>query len=122
MTVRNSKQSVEEASELILETTIRIPTHNYHSNWVVASYRYNVLLGMPWHVVNNPKTDYLNRIVKVDDDVLPLVPKEKRKTSNVQLVNIGVKKFRNLLKRKCARNDFEVFQVVQPNTFKVNEE
>lgn len=121
MTVRHSKkQLVKEASVLILKGTLRIGTHNYRSNWVVASRRYDVLLGMPWHVANNPKTDYRKRIVKVNENVLPLVSDEKRKTGEVKVMNIGFKKFRKFIKEK-ARNYYEVFQIVQSNTFKVNE-
>ncbi len=34
---------------------LRFGTHVYTSNWVVARCRYDVLLGLPWHVANNPK-------------------------------------------------------------------
>lgn len=58
VTERNAKkQSVEDASESILELTVIIRTLTYLSNWAVEICRYDVLLGMPWHICNDPTTD-----------------------------------------------------------------
>ncbi len=64
--------TVEKASEVILGAELCIGTHAYTSNWVAASFIYDVLLGMPWHVAINPKIEYSKRIVKVDSENLPL--------------------------------------------------
>ncbi len=45
--MHSEDNTVEEASEVILGEELRIGTHVYTSNWVVASCRYDVLLGMP---------------------------------------------------------------------------
>lgn len=37
----------EKLSELILSGTLKLGVHKYNSNWVVASARYDVQLGMP---------------------------------------------------------------------------
>jgi len=117
--VRHSKrETVEEASEIILGGTVRIGTHVFKSNWVVASCRYDVLLGMPWHVAHNPKIDYSRRIVKVGADILPLETTLDLKEDKVQVMNLGVKKFRRMLKTKSSREDFKMFQLVQVNAMK----
>ncbi len=46
--VMHSNDNTEEkASEVIPGAELRIGTHVYTSNWVVASCRYDVLLGIP---------------------------------------------------------------------------
>ena len=52
------KGTKEEASEVILNGTLRLGAHTYNSNWIVTNCRYDVLLGMPWHVARNPSIDY----------------------------------------------------------------
>lgn len=48
VTMRISKKDfVEETSKLIFEGTLRIVTHTYESNWVVASCIYDIRIGMP---------------------------------------------------------------------------
>ena len=109
--VRHSKHnSVERSSEVIVGATLVINGHVYKSNWLVANCRYDVLLGMPWHVSSNPDTNYKHRIVKVGSHVLhPIVtlPKEK-----VEVQSISVKKFRSLLSSKRNKDDTQIFQLV----------
>ena len=83
--------------------------HRYCSNWAVAESRYDVLLGMPWHVHCNPKVDYTSREVVVADEILPL---DSAVQKSVSISNIGVKKFRSLLRKKGHQKDFEVYQLV----------
>ena len=48
VTVQNSQKGTrEEASEVILNGTLRLGAHTYNSNWIVDNCRYDVLLGMP---------------------------------------------------------------------------
>ena len=90
--VRHSEdKTVEQASEVILEGTIRIGTHVYTSNWVIARCRYDVILGMLWHVANNPEIDYSRMVVKVNSEDLPLACSGNRKIRKVQVMNLGVK-------------------------------
>ncbi len=60
--MHSEDNTVETASEVLLGAELRIGTHVYSSNWVVESCRYDVLLGMPWHVANNPKIEYSKQI------------------------------------------------------------
>ena len=66
--------NTEEASELVLNGTLKLGSHEYTSNWLVGSSRCDVLLGMPWQVANNPEIDYTNRVVKIGSDVLSVFP------------------------------------------------
>ena len=68
----SQKDTPEESVELIISGTLRLVTHVYKSNWVVASGRYEVLLGMPWHVAHNPRIDYVQRVVQVGGDEIPV--------------------------------------------------
>ena len=64
------------------------------------------LLGMPWHVSHNPSTDYEQRVVKVGTDVIPAFQKNE---DNVQVMNLGLKKFRRMFKNNMKK--VELFQV-----------
>ena len=83
----------------------------------MGSSRYDVLLGMPWHVANNPEIDYTNRVVKVGSDVFPVYFHEEKSVPRVDVTNLGIKSFRRMFKRKGNRNDFQVFQVVEVSSF-----
>ena len=115
--VNHSKdKSSETSSHVVLNGTLKIGSHTYTSNWVLVDCRYDVLLGMPWHVANNPQIDYKKRIVKVNGDEIlidceesggcGLVSEEK-----VTVTNLGVKKFRQMLRKKSP-DKFQVFQLV----------
>jgi len=114
--VKHSKEELNEtASHVVINETLQIGSHAYTSNWVVAECRYEVLLGMPWHVANKPKIDYVKRFVEVDGDVIKFDKKIfVRKCSvrnHVRVTNLSVKKFRQMLKKKSSE-DFQVFQVM----------
>ena len=53
----SQRDTSEEFEELIISGTFKLVTHVYTSNCVVASGRYDVLLGMPWHVAHTPRID-----------------------------------------------------------------
>ncbi len=66
----------------------------FKSNWLVANCRYDVLLGMPWHVTFNPSIDYQKRMVSVENDSLPnAVAKEE---TEMKITNLSAKKFKNM--------------------------
>ena len=90
----SNKESNETATKLILGATLQIGDHSYRSNWLVANCRYDVLLGMPWHVENNPLVDY------------------NKKTFSLQpkIGNIGLKSFRKKVSR--SSQNAEVFNLV----------
>lgn len=111
--VNHSKKGTkEDASEVILNGTLNLGNHTYTSHWVVADSRYDVLLGMPWHVANNPSIDYENRTVQIGDDAIPVDSTEEDEPK-VQVTNMSVKKFRRLMKKKSRSGDFQVYQVIQ---------
>ena len=58
MVQHSNKDSKERASQIVLNGTLKIGNHSYKSNWVVSNCRYDVVLGMPWHVAHNPNIDY----------------------------------------------------------------
>ena len=110
------KDTSEESEELIISGTLKLGTHVYTYNWVVASGRYDVLLGMPWHVAHNPRIDYVQRIVQVDGDEIPVDSFADERVSKIQVTNLSVKKFRRLLRTRSKSNDFQLFQAFQVNT------
>lgn len=62
MWIRNSKAGTRERSGLSLENGhIAIQDHSYSSGWVVGDSRYDVTLGMPWHVQNKVVPKYEKR-------------------------------------------------------------
>lgn len=111
----SKKDSTEHAHQLILNGTLCIGSHYYVSNWAVADCRYDVLLGMPWHKEMRPVVDYAIPSVVVDGEPLPQASRKGSVAENVQVTNLGVKKFRSLLRKKREKKDFSVFQLVQAN-------
>lgn len=59
------QDNLDKSSEIVLDGTLSIGLHSYKSNWIVAKCRYDVLLGMPWHVTNNLSIDYTGWVVRV---------------------------------------------------------
>ena len=119
MVQHSAKDANERSSQVVLEGTLKIGNHNYSSNWVVADCRYDVLLGMPWHVAHKPIIDYENGIVKVNDQKLP--SKNVKKTDNLEsmeITNLSVKKFRRMLRK--GDKYLQIYQVVQKNHTKSN--
>ena len=103
----SQKETKEEASEVILNGTLRLGAHTYTSSWIVANCRYDVLLGMPWHVAHNPSIDYEKRIFKVGPHVIPALRKNCEK---LQVTNLGVKSFRKMVRKNMKK--VELFQVM----------
>lgn len=109
----NSK-TTEKASEIVLETEVEIGPLKYRSNWIVADCRYDILLGMPWHVHCKPSIDYETGELKTGNVILP-THKDSSRTIKVQ--NIVVKKFRSLLRKKKRNSaDFIVFRLTSVNS------
>lgn len=71
--------------------TLTIKLSTCTSNWMLADCRYNVLLGIPSHVANNPAVDYVIRVVQArDEDILvdqksPLVVNRRVTVTSVRL-------------------------------------
>ena len=108
----SKKGSHEEATQVVVDGVLNMGSHKYRSNWAVADCRYDVLLGMPWHVRHNPDIDYEARSIPVNLDPLPVANEDKNEP---RICNIGVKKFRSLLRKKGQREDFQVFHLVEAN-------
>lgn len=105
----SNRNSVEHSSEIVVDAEIEIGPHKYRSNWVVSDCRYDVLLGMPWHQDTCPKMDYETGELKIGNSVLPL---HRDPSRDVTISNLGVKKFRSLLrKKKNKTNEIMIFQV-----------
>lgn len=110
--VRHSnKDFVKAPTEIILGATLTVGKHVYNSNWLIADFRCDLLLGMTWHVANNTFTNYKLRTVKANSDWLTTNRTEKK--SNVQVMSLSVNKFRNMQKKKCECAGIQVFQLFQ---------
>lgn len=81
---------MEKASDVVLGAVLRIDTHSYGSDGVVANCRYDVLLEMPWHVANSPQIYYVSRTVKADNKILPLRLGDKHDPDTADVVSMGV--------------------------------
>lgn len=117
----SKKDTTEVATQIILQGKLRIGGHVYVSNWAVADCRYDVLLGMPWHVEVQPEVDYSGPNVVVQGEVLPKLPQQDC-GHNIKVTNLGVKKFRSLLRKKAGCNSFRVYQLVETNNLFMSEE
>ena len=117
--IQHSKKGLgERASEMILNGKLQIGSHIYNSNFLVGDCRYDVLLGMPWHVANNVKSDYPNHRVLVGKEYIYGITDsykshsqtERCEVDEVTVSNISVKKFRKILRKRSKR--IEVYQVI----------
>ncbi len=88
---------------------MKIGNHFYNSNWIVANCRYDVPLGMPWHVTFNPSIDYKKKVVSVGREFLSEV---EARNNMIEVTNLSVKKLKNMCRKKKA--EIEGFQLV-PN-------
>lgn len=102
----------KRSSELVQNWTLSIVSHSYTSNKTVAKYRHNVLLGMLWHVSNNPRIGYARRVMRVKKDDLSLEGCRHGTDANMCKVSyMRVKSFRKII-RKGLLGNVRVFQVV----------
>lgn len=90
----SNKEAIEKASEIVLNTEIHIGGHKYKSNWVVAYCRYDIMLGIPWHVENRPRIEYEAGNLWIGDVELPST---KEASIFIAVQNLEVKKLSSLL-------------------------
>ena len=63
---------MEEEFEFIREAELRLGTHFCNSNWVVANFGYDVLLGIPWHGSKSPDIDCVDMTLNENGDFIPV--------------------------------------------------
>ena len=105
----SKKKSQEVSNKVVVNAAIQIGSHAYSSNWAVVDTRYDVLLGTPWHTSELPSVDYEGPSVSVNGEELPL---HEDNSAPVRIHNLGVKKFRSLLRKRKNDPDFQVFGLV----------
>lgn len=105
----SDKETTQRSNIVVLNATLNIDSHLYTSNWVVANSRYDVILGIPWHVTYNPIINYTKHTVSVNGSSLPTVRDNNDKP---RISNISVKRFRSLIRASKKRDDVTIFQLV----------
>lgn len=115
--IHSKKESREVATQVVMGTGIRIGTQSYRSNWAVADCRYDVLLGMTWNKDTAPKVSYEEPTVCIGEEILPIRSADDEH-QRVKITNLGVKKFRSLLRKRQGRDDFAVFHVSEAKQMK----
>jgi Retroviral aspartyl protease len=71
--VNNSCEGqTEEVYKVVLNGNLTLGNHRYTSNFVVASCRYDIILGMPWHVTHEQKISYAPPVARVADKCVPV--------------------------------------------------
>lgn len=112
--IKNSyEHSSETTNMVVLDAVLQIWKHQYRPNWAVVNCRYDVILGTPWNEDIQVITDYNKKSLTVNVRFIP-VPKSLNQES--KMTNIGVKKFRSLIRKNAHKTDFQVFQVSELNT------
>ena len=84
---------------------------SYKLNWPASNCLYDLLLGKPWHVANNPEIKYKKRVISVDGKNINKSNIES--CGNVEVIKMSVKEFRKLLKEK--RSNIQAYQIVSKN-------
>ena len=105
----SNRQNTEMATQIVVNARLSCGEHVYRSNFTVANCRYDVLLGMSWHVDCKPRIKYEVPQVAVADQCLPM---KKDEQCTPTITNMGVKKFRSILRKKGNREDFQVYALV----------
>ena len=105
----SNRENTEIATQIVVNARLSCEEHVYRSNFTVANCRYDVLLGMPCHVDCKPRIKYEVPQVAVADQCLPM---EKDEQCTPRITNMGVKKFRSILRKKENREDFQVYALV----------
>lgn len=110
-TITHSNKSTEEESNFIVKGAIvQMGSHSYCSNWVIADIRYDIILGIPWHESQKPKIDYEPQEVRVDGKLLPV--HNHGRSPEIIVSNLGVKKFRKLLRKRKKDGKVEIYQAL----------
>jgi hypothetical protein len=114
VTVTHSAEDrVEQATQIIMDGRLKVGNHEYLSNFVVANCRYDVLLGMPWHVASNPRVSYTAREVQLNDGALPVSTGAEEFGRVAKVHNMSIKRFRRELRKMQTRGYFKAFQLVE---------
>lgn len=100
----------------IVNGTLTIGNYTYKSSGVVAYSRYGVLLGMPWHVFNNPNVYFDKRVVQVDELKL-LGELYDEEYTPLEVTNLIVKNFLHMLS-KSPSDSYKIYQLVCSNGVK----
>lgn len=108
----SNEDNIENTTGIVLDVVIQIDKHTYRSNWAIVNCRYDVILGTPWHMDNNVITNYQDMSAKVNGRSLPI---PKKANCGPKLTNIGVKKFRWLIRKNSHKTDFVVYRLTQVN-------
>lgn len=91
-----------------MKAEVELSTPRYTSNWVVANCNYYLLLGMPRNFEVQPTSEYNSKEVTV---IVQLLISRECRSDCISVSNLGVKKFRSLLREKKSGHDFVVLQI-----------
>lgn len=118
MNVSHSNQGSREiATKMVVNGTVTLGNYAYKENLIIADARYDVSLGMPWHVDAQPETDYNLRIVSVDGNSLSCRATAWKGFCTVE--TLGVKKCRRKLRR--LKKGTQLFRLVQASSSELQE-
>lgn len=92
----SEKKCDQAANKIMLDAIIEIGYPEYVSNWVVGNCRYHALMGFPWHVQNNGRTNYDMGLIRFCGDET-MAWNEAEASSRTKLSNIGVNSFPKLV-------------------------
>lgn len=118
--IQHSKEYANEiTTDMILNGTVKIESHTFRTNWLVPDCRYDVLLGMPWHVKFKPTVDYEKRIVKGNSAGKSVKASEMKdqNAASVKVASMIVKMVRQMLTREPSSR-FQVFKVLTKHPIK----
>lgn len=115
VTINHSEKDEEETvNEVVINAEIKLGNLTYNSNWAIGNIRYDVILGVPWHEHYNPDIDNDTKQVRIGHETLPLL-EEKGTDDRIKISKIGVKKFRNILRKNNRNPDIFYVQNITSN-------
>lgn len=88
---------IETSTELNIDSTIRIGTHIYKSNFAVSDLSYDLLSWTPWHFEKSPIAKHQDCSSCVEGYVLAVKIGEPK--ASVLVTNRGARHFRSLLRK-----------------------
>lgn len=111
LTSHSKNSTIKVARQVVLDAEWILGEHCYRSNFVVADFQYDILIGMPWNKDNLSDIDYDTSSMVFENMKFPVTMGRE-----VTVSSLYVKKFRSLIRKRKRKGDdmnFQVFGIVE---------
>lgn len=105
------KGYIKACLELLLGEKLKIRSHNFMSNWIVANCGNYLPKGMPWNAAIDPKIEFVETVTGGKNSVTSINSNRgnSSRPNGVQIRNLNARKSKSLTK---PLPKFQVFQMI----------